>query len=97
MAIQGGKPVLYTSPTLTYLGRNDKVFTAAETRQILHNTNLQATPSAGGSTQERFDYDRLARSIPAAALSVNIDKDGITTWTKDQLSKVNYYQKRYLS
>ena len=95
LAIQGGRAVLYTSPTQTYLGRKDTVFTAAQTRQILHNTNIQATSSTGGSTQERFDYDRLAKAIPGAALNVNIDKDGITTWTKDQLGKQKTFDNRY--
>jgi len=95
LAIQNGRAVLYTSPTQTYLGRKDTVFTAAQTRQILHNTNIQATSSTGGSTQERFDYDRLAKAIPGAALNVNIDKDGITTWTKDQLGKQKTFDNRY--
>ncbi len=96
LVIQGGKPVLYTKPTHTYLGARDKVYTAAETRQIMHNTNVLAT-SAGGSTQERFDYDRFAKAIPKAGLHVNINKDGITSWTTDQLSKQKSFDKWYRS
>lgn len=92
---RGGRMFLYTKPTHTYLAATDKVYTAGETRQILHNTRINTTvrPAA----QERFDYDRFAKAIPGSALHINIDKDGITEWTKGSLSRTTYMDKRYSS
>lgn len=92
---RNGRMFLYTKPTQTYLGANDKVYTAAETKQILHNTNISTTvkqaPAAG------FDYDRLGRSIPASSISINIDKDFISESVANGLSRTNYMDRRYSS
>lgn len=86
---------LYTKPTQTYLGANDKVYTAAETKQIMHNTNISTTVTKPAA--ERFDYDRFAKAIPAAGLHINIDKDGITEWTETRLARTKYMDRRYSS
>lgn len=90
-----GRMFLYTKPTQTYLAATDKVYTAGKTRQIMHNTRINTTVRPAQS--ERFDYDRFAKAIPAAGLHVNIDKDGITEWTKGSLSRTTYMDKRYSS
>lgn len=92
---RNGRMFLYTKPTETYLGARDKVYTAAETSRMLHNTNLETTihrPAA-----ERFDYDRFAKAIPAAGININIDKDGITEWTTRDLARKTYLDRRYSS
>ena len=90
-----GRMFLYTKPTQTYLGAKDKVYTAAETRKKLHNSNLNTTVTKHG--QQGFDYDRFAKSIPAASLNVNINKDGITEWVTGSQSRTNYMDNRYRS
>jgi hypothetical protein len=92
---RNGRMFLYTKPTQTYLGANDKVYTAAETRKILHSTNINTTIQQ--PKQERFDYNRLAASIPSSPVNINIDKDGITEWTSSQLARKNYMDRRYSS
>jgi len=92
---RGGRMFLYTKPTQTYLGANDKVYTAAETKQIMHNTNISTTVTKPAA--ERFDYDRFAKAIPAAGLHINIDKDGITEWTETRLARTKYMDRRYSS
>jgi len=92
---RGGRMFLYTKPTQTYLGANDKVYTAAETRQIMHNTNISTTVTKPAA--ERFDYDRFAKAIPAAGININIDKDGITEWTETRLARTQYMDRRYSS
>ena len=92
---RGGRMFLYTKPSQTYLGKKDKVYTASETRNILHNTNISttATPSRG----DRFDYDRLAKAIPKNSFNINIDKEFITESVANGLSKTNYMDRRYSS
>lgn len=90
-----GRMFLYTKPTQTYLAATDKVYTADKTRQIMHNTRINTTVRPAQA--DRFDYDRFAKAIPAAGLHVNIDKDGITEWTKGSLSRTTYMDKRYSS
>jgi len=90
---RGGRMYLYTKPTQTYLGANDKVYTAAETRNIMHSTNINTTvkpqPAAG------FDYERLGKSIPKDSVVVNIEKDFISEAVASGLAKNNYFNKRY--
>jgi hypothetical protein len=84
---------LYTKPTQTYLGANDKVYTAAETRKIMHSTNINTTIVK--DKPERFDYDRLARAIPAAGINISIDKDGISKWGKETQNRETYLGKKW--
>jgi len=90
---RGGRMFLYTKPTQTYLGANDKVYTAAETRQIMHNTNISTTVVK--DRPERFDYDRFAKAIPAAGINISIDKDGITKWGDKQRSRETYLTRKW--
>lgn len=90
---RNGRMFLYTKPTQTYLNPADKVYTAAETRTILHNTNISTTPAK--EKQERFDYDRFAKSIPKHSVAINIEKDFISEAVANGLNKTNYFNKRY--
>jgi len=90
---RGGRMFLYTKPTQTYLGANDKVYTAAETRQIMHNTNISTTVVK--DRPERFDYDRFAKAIPAAGINISIDRDGITKWGDAQRSRETYLTRKW--
>lgn len=89
---RGSEMELYTKPTVTYLSAKDKVFTAAETRKMLHNSNLPMIEPKGESI--KFDYDRLAKSIPKSSFSVNIDKKFITESVNEGL-KNKYLDQRY--
>jgi hypothetical protein len=88
-----GRMFLYTKPTQTYLNAKDKVYTASETRQMLHNTDLK--PLANGSKAEKFDYEKLAKAIPQSSFSVNIDKDFIEESVANGISKTKYFTNRY--
>lgn len=92
---QGGRMFLYTKPTQTYLGAKDKVYTAAETRQIMHNTNISTTVKQQPS--ERFDYSKFAAAIPQGAVNINIDKDFISESVASGLQRTNYMDRRYSS
>jgi len=92
---RNGRMFLYTKPTQTYLGANDKVYTAAETRNIMHNTNISTTVRPAPAKE--FDYDRLGRAIPASSININIDKDFISESVGKGLARNNYMDRRYSS
>lgn len=92
---RNGRMFLYTKPTETYLGANDKVYTAAETRQRMHNTNISTTVKQ--QPVKEFDYDRLGKAIPANSININIDKDFISESVAGALSRTNYMDRRYSS
>jgi hypothetical protein len=89
---RNGRMYLYTSPTQTYLGAKDKVYTAGETRQILHNTDTRIEPTAKPFA---FDYDRLAKSIPKHSVNIGINKDFVKESVKDALYEVKHFDKWY--
>lgn len=90
-----GRMFLYTKPTQTYLGATDKVYTAAETKQILHKTNINTTVQKQPATE--FDYDKFGKAIPASSININIDKDFISESVANGLSRNNYMDRRYSS
>lgn len=90
---RNGRMFLYTRPTETHIGKRDKVYTAGETRQILHNTRVNTT-MVQGKTKE-FDYDRLAKAIPKSSFSVNIDKDGFTEFMNQKGASQKIFNNRY--
>lgn len=90
---RGGRMFLYTNPTRTYLGAKDKVYTASETRNIMHNTNLNTTIRQ--PVQERFDYDKLAKAIPKHSVAINIEKDFIEESVANGLMRNKYFNNRY--
>jgi len=90
-----GRMFLYTKPTQTYLGATDKVYTAAETKQILHKTNINTTVQRQPATE--FDYDKFGKAIPASSININIDKDFISESVANGLSRNNYMDRRYSS
>ena len=91
-----GRMFLYTKPTHTYLGAADKVYTAAQTRAIMHNSDtgrLHIMQPRG----EKFDYDRMGKAIPKNSININIDKDFITESVANGLQKTQYMDRRYSS
>lgn len=90
---RNGRMFLYTKPTETYLNAKDKVYTAAETRTILHNTNISTAPAK--EKAEKFDYNLFAKSIPKSSVNINIEKEFISEAVANGLSKTNYFNNRY--
>lgn len=90
---RNGRMYLYTDPTQTYLKANDKVYNAGETRQILHNSNVNTTITQPKA--EKIDYARFAKAIKPSNVNINIEKDFISEAVADGLGKVNYFNKRY--
>lgn len=94
-----GSMYVTTKPTMVYLGRKDKIFTAGETKQMLPHVDRSLMRSAEQSSG--LDYDKLAEAVmkwykPQPGTNINIDKEFISESVKDGLSKINYMD-RYFS
>ena len=90
---RNGRMFLYTKPTETYLNAKDKVYTAAETRTILHNTNISTAPAR--EKVQQVDYIKFAKAIPKASLNVSIDKHGFTEFISERQSMTKYLNNRH--
>ncbi len=88
-----GRMYIYTKPTETYLNRDDKVYTAAETKNIIHNTKVNTTIHK--QKQDVIDYNKLAKAIPKNNVSINIDKDFISEAVGEGFNKNKYFNNRY--
>lgn len=93
---RNGRMFLYTDPTQTYLGSRDKVYTAAESRVMMHNTDTRPM-MINSPKSERFDYARLGSAIPKDSININIDKEFITESVANGLMRTNYMDRRYSS
>lgn len=89
-----GRMYLYTKPTETFIGARDKVYTAAETRQIMHSSNINTT-IAPAVQQQGLDYKKLANAIPKSSFSISIEKDFIEESVSKGLSKTRVFNNRY--
>lgn len=95
LIVQDGRMWVAQKPTTTYLGPDDIVYTASQTKNILPHVDRQAMrPEKQG---DLLDYDRLARAIhkPENGVAINIDKDFIRESVASGLMQSNYYNRRY--
>lgn len=92
---QNGRMYLASKPTIMYLGEKDKVFTAHETKQILHSTDKKITNIQ--NNVPGIDYNKLGKTIAKnqAGTSINIDKEFISESVANGLIKNNYFNNRY--
>lgn len=77
------------------MGAKDKVYTASQTRAMLHNSD--ALPQIQQAMSEKFDYDKFGKSIPKNSININIDKDFISESVANGLQTINYKDRRYSS
>lgn len=93
---RGGRMFLYTKPTQTYLGAQDKVYTHSQTKAILHDGGVNNMQVRSAKT-ERFDYAKFGAAIPKNSININIDKDFISESVANGISRTNYMDRRYRS
>lgn len=91
---RGGRMFLYTKPTQTYLGATDKVYNAAETKMIMHNSNAPTTIRTQ-APQHIMDYERLAKAIPANSVNINFSSDFVEESVGRALTKNRYFNRTY--
>lgn len=93
-----GRMEVATRRSMVYLGAQDKVFTAGETKRMMPFVNKEAIAASGKS--ETFDYDRLINGLKqkgGTGSVINIDKDFISESVANGLSRVNYFDRYYNS
>jgi len=86
-----------TKPTLVYVGSKDKIFTHAETKNMIPHVDRSLMRA---SKNQEMDYNKLSAAIikgfvPAPGTQINIDKDFISESVYNGLMKVNYFDKTY--
>ena len=96
---RNGRMEVASKPTLTWLNKNDKVFTTAETARMVENMpSMSAPPRASISTtkKEKIDYDKIGKSIAKHLPENNIsfDKDGFNIAVKKGQETIKYLDKR---
>lgn len=93
-----GSMEVATRKQMVYLGARDKVFTHAETKQMMPFVNKEAIAASNKGFE--FDYNKMARAInkkQSGGTVVNIDKDFISESVSDGLMRVNYFNRYYSS
>lgn len=88
-----------TKPQLVYLGAQDKVFTASETRSMMPMVNKEAIAHKGG---ESINYDKMAAAIlktqrPGKSPIVNVDNTEVGQEMVNALLKNDYWNRYYKS
>lgn len=93
---QGGRMWVADKPTTVYLGSRDKVYTHAETKNIMPFVNKDVMKPVNG---KEFDYTKMAKAMTgkSSSTSINIDKEFISESVADGLSRVNYFNRYYSS
>jgi len=92
-----GSMQVATRRSMVYLGSQDKVFTAGETKRMMPFVNKESMTATNGET---FNYDKLAKAVKqkqANGSVINIDKEFISESVANGLSRVNYFDRYYNS
>ncbi len=95
LVVQDGRMWVAQKPITTYLGPNDVVYTAQQTKQMLPFVDRQAMRPE--KQADGFDYDKLAKAMhkPGGGVAINIDKEFISESVASGLMRSNYYNTRY--
>lgn len=83
-----------SKPTISYIGPQDRIYTASETKRILPFVDKGAMTPAKAQGN---DLNRLIAALPKQqpGTSINIDKDFIKEAVRDGLNTTNYFNRRY--
>lgn len=96
-----GQRYIAQKETLVWLGKQDKVYTAAETKRMLPSVNRDLMKQQNGETvvATDIDYDALGKAVGkhVKVPGITIDENGFKAWQQDGLSRTNYMDKYYKS
>lgn len=96
-----GKRYIAHKETLVWLGKDDKVYTPAETKRMLPSVDRQLMKSQNGQTvvANDIDYDALGKAVGKHVKipGITIDENGFKAWQEQGLSRTNYMNKYYSS
>lgn len=95
-----GKMYVAKKETLVWLGKKDKVYTPAETRQMLPSVDRQLMKQQPTTVAKNdIDYDRLGKSVGkhVKVPGITIDENGFKAFMQDGMSRTKYMDKYYSS
>lgn len=95
-----GHLYLADKKTIVWLGKNDKVYTPQETKQMLPEVD-RTVMNNKHETAAAFsiDYDQLGKSVGKHVKipGVTVDENGFKVWQDEGMSRKNYMDKYYSS
>lgn len=99
-----GRRYLAQKETLVWMGKQDKVYTAAETKRMLPTVDkeLMKSPKQQSGTYE-IDYEHLAKEVgkevgkQVKLPGMTVDENGFKVFMQTGLSRQNYMDKYYSS
>lgn len=100
---RNGRMYVVDKPTITYLGKHDKVYTPHETKKIMasaHKVDKEVVNYKYAPPAPQQDMGKLAKAIgkeiaKIPGMSVNIDSDGFTTNVRKGIDNYNYWSQRF--
>lgn len=96
-----GKRYIAHKETLVWLGKDDKVYTPAETKRMLPSVDRQLMKQRQVETYagNDIDYDALGKAVGKHVKipGITIDENGFKAWQQDGLSRTKYMDKYYSS
>lgn len=95
-----GKRYIAHKETLVWLGKQDKVYTPAETKRMLPAINRDLMKKQPETIiQNDIDYDQLGKAVGkhVRVPGITIDENGFKAWQQDGLSRTKYMDKYYSS
>lgn len=99
-----GKMFLAKKETIVWLGKDDKVYTPAETKRMLPQVTKEGLKRSAETSG--IDADKFAGKVADAVASVvkkmpqtsvTVDKDGINVLVQKGIDRINYMDKYYSS
>lgn len=98
-----GKRYIAHKETLVWLGKQDKVYTPAETRRMLPSVDRQLMKQQPEAASNNIDYDQLAKAVGkevgkhVRVPGLTVDENGFKVWQQEGMSRTRYMDKYYSS
>lgn len=95
-----GRMRQYDKPTVTWIGKKDRIYSHMETLKIMNTPKVHKADSPGKERnhQETIDYDKLGKAVASnipSQPSINITSDFVEVAVARGLSKAKYFDKHY--
>lgn len=95
-----GKLYMAKKETLVWLGKEDKVYTPTETKQMLPEVDRKVMSYKPETQKSKdIDYDQLGKAVGKHVRipGITIDEEGFKVWQDEGMSRKNYMDKYYRS
>lgn len=96
-----GRMYVANKETIVWMGKDDKVYTPTETKQMLPEVDHKVMNWKPENQQQNevIDYEQLGKAVGKHVKipGVTIDEDGFKVWQQEGMSRKNYMDKYYSS